>query len=117
MAIRRVLTKYLSESQSVANGGTGYTAVVNMRAATGYAAILYTEELAGSSVTITQQCSLDGDTFYDPTDKDGSAVGAVQAACTATGYFQYSPVIAPYIRYKVVAAADSTFSMKLVSQE
>jgi len=119
MSIARVLTRNLSISQTVTASATGYTESLNFRAAKGYAAILYTEELAGSSVTITQQCSLDNVTFYDPTDADGTALGEVAAALTADRYTQFSPVIAPFIRFKVVAAAgqSSVFSMKLVSME
>ena len=60
-------------------------------------------------VTITQQCSLDGTTFYDP-ETASAAAGAVEDTITATAgrYLSYTPVLAPYIRFKVVETGETS---------
>jgi len=69
------------------------------------------------SITITQQCSLDDVTFYDPEDADG-AVGAVEDTITATAgrYLSFTPVLAPFIRFKIVenGTAETAVTLELV---
>lgn len=57
------------------------------------------------SITITQQCSLDNTTFYDPETASGAS-GAVENAITVTTgrYISFTPVLAPYVRFKIVEA-------------
>ena len=104
---------------AVSQAATVYSDPMLFRKATGDIAILVT--IAGTtSITITQQCSLDGITFYDPTDASGNALGAVIATSgAATKYISYSPVLANYIRYKVVEnnTGAATVTIKVVSQE
>jgi hypothetical protein len=58
---------------------------------------------AASNITVTQQCSLDNVTWYDPTNEAG-AIGAVENAITVTAgrYLSFTPVLCDYIRFKVV---------------
>ena len=57
------------------------------------------------SITVTQQCSLDNVTWYDPTNEAG-AIGAVENAITVTTgrYLSFTPVLCDYIRFKIVEA-------------
>lgn len=105
-------------ASTVANGATIYSTSFNGEYASGFRAVLIT--LAGSpSVTITEQASVDGTTFYDAVDNTGTAVGAVASAITSTAgvYVVYAPVLARHNRLKVVAAAASTVSLTITSSE
>jgi hypothetical protein len=55
------------------------------------------------TVTVTQQCSTDNKTWYDPENAAG-AVGAVEDTITVTTgrYLSFTPVLCDYIRFKVV---------------
>jgi hypothetical protein len=55
------------------------------------------------SITVTQQCSLDNVNWYDPETASGAA-GAVEATVTVTTgkYISFTPVLAPFIRFKIV---------------
>jgi len=66
------------------------------------------------SITVTQQCSLDDVTWYDPTNEVG-AIGAVENAITVTPgrYLSFTPVLCDYIRFKVVQGAGATTSVTL----
>jgi len=57
------------------------------------------------SITVTQQCSTDDVTFYDPETAAGAA-GAVENAITVTTgrYLSFTPVLAPFVRFKIVEA-------------
>lgn len=82
--------------------------------ATVYSNVLGVGDLAGhvgvrlistaGSITVTQQCSIDGTTFYDPVDTSATALGQVVAVQTVTTGVYVVPdvVLAPYIRYKIV---------------
>lgn len=65
-------------------------------------------------IDVTQQCSIDDVTFYDPTDVSG-AVGAVEDTITVTTgrYISFTPVICPYVRFKVVQGAGATTNVTL----
>ena len=105
-------------ASTVANAATIYSTSYDANYASGFAAALV--QLAGSSnVTITQQASIDNTTFYDVVNSAGSAQGAVLSAGTGTApfYIQFSPVVAKYNRFKVVAGAASTVSISVVYSE
>ena len=108
-----LLTKQILASQSV--NGTVYSGAIEFKRAKGFCGMLMI--VGGVSTTVTQQVSLDGSTFYDPVDSDGNALGQVCSAITADAYHQFSPVIAPYIRFKFVTTGASVTAAKLVSQE
>jgi hypothetical protein len=68
------------------------------------------------SITVTQQCSLDKVTWFDPETASGAA-GAVEDGITVTTgrYLSFTPVLCEYIRFKVVAtsAAETAVSLEL----
>lgn len=102
-----------------ADNGTVYTDSKKFRSTTGFITILVTSSAAGS-VTITQQCSKNNIDWYDPIDSDANALGQVIAAMGATTYYiQCSPVLAPYIRYKVVedGTLATAVTLDLIYQE
>ena len=78
-----------------------------------------------TSMTITQQCSLDGLNWYDPVDKANAALGTVAATFTSTigvttsRYIQFDPVLTPFIRFKVIEAGTGAgaITIKLFYQE
>lgn len=106
----------LASAKSVLNGVTDYSDSCYIARCAGYVAVLITLT-AGSNVTITQQISDDDVTFYDPVDTDGTAVGAVYTALLTTKYIQFAPVVGRYVRFKIVAGADSVVTIKLFSKE
>jgi hypothetical protein len=61
------------------------------------------------TVTITQQCSTDNVTWYDP-ETASAAAGAVEDSITATAgrYLSFTPVLCPYIRFKVVETGEAS---------
>jgi len=106
----------LCDSKSVLNGVTAYTDSCNIRFAQGYMATLIVLG-GGSSVTITQQCSLDNTNWYDPIDIVGTPLGIVYTTLLASSYIYFSPILAVWMRFKIVAGADSVVTMKIISKE
>lgn len=98
---------------SVSQSGTSYSEAIETKKSTGFSAMLIT--VAGSgSVTITQQCSLDGVTFYDAVKYDGTAIGQViSSMLVGSKYVQFAPVLAPFLRFKVVEDGISTATVTL----
>lgn len=105
---------------TVANAATIFSSTYSSEYASGFSAVLVNLAGTSPSVTITQQTSIAGTTWHDPVNAAGSALGAVLTAGTGTAigiYVQFSPVVAPYSRFKIVAAADSTVSITVVQSE
>lgn len=105
-------------ASTVANGATIYSRNYNSEYATGFRSVFI--QLAGSSsVTVTEQASVDGTTFYDPVDNTGTAVGAVATTLTTTTgvFIVYAPVLTLHNRLKVVAGAASTVTLTVVTSE
>lgn len=103
---------------AVAQNGTSYSESFAAAQVKGYNAMLVTS--SAGSITVTQQCSLDNTNWYDPVDGLGSAVGQVAAAMTAsTKYIQPDPVLAQYVRFKVVEGnvAATTVTIKVLTLE
>ena len=111
------VTSTLSSAQAVAQNTTVYSNKISVDDLAGHVAIRIIS--TAGSVTITQQCSLDGVTFYDPVDTAGTALGQVVAAQTVTTGIYVVPdvVLAPFIRYKIVEGnvAASAVTINLVS--
>lgn len=111
------ITTNLASALAVAKNATVYSSKVSVDDLAGHVAIQIVS--TAGSVTITQQCSLDGTTFYDPTDTAGNALGQVVAAQTVTTGIYVIPdvVLAPYIRYKIVEGnvAATAVTINLVS--
>lgn len=110
----------VADEVAVTKAGTSYSDAFRFTGASGFVAVQITTD--AGSVTITQQCSLTGetDTWYDPVDSAGAALGAVVAAMTVgTKYIQPDPVLAPFIRYKIVEGnvAIAAVSITLVCQK
>lgn len=92
----------LANAQAVAQAATAYSSSLDFRGCVGNVA-LFIASTAGS-VTISQQCSLDNVTFYDPEDTSGGALGVVRSALTVTTgkYVPFTPVLATWTRFKIV---------------
>jgi hypothetical protein len=74
---------------------------------TGVACVLITTSTA-QNIAVTQQCSTDNKTWYDP-ETAAAAAGVVDSSITAasTVYMSYTPVLCDYIRFKVVNSGTS----------
>jgi len=108
-----IITKKLN---AVSINGTSYSSSMEFKRAAGYCGMEI--KLASAiSTTITQQCSIDNNIWYDPVDADGNALGQVCSGITADCYKQISPVIAPFIRYKIVTASAVVVTINVVSKE
>lgn len=66
------------------------------------------------SITVTQQCSTDKVTWYDPETASGAA-GAVEDTITVTTgrYLSFTPVLCDWIRFKVVEAGTAATNVSL----
>jgi len=66
------------------------------------------------SITVTQQCSVDDSTWYDPENADGDT-GAVEDTITVTTgrYLSFTPVLAPFVRFKVVEDGTAATNVTL----
>lgn len=106
----------LMSANAISSGTTEYSTSTPFQSSLGFNAILITLT-AASNVTISLECSEDNSTFYTPYDSEGNVLGTVCTNLTATRYIQFTPVLAPYIRFKVVASADSTVTIEYFFQE
>lgn len=107
-------TLQVLSTTTVANGATIYSNSYSGDKETGFSYAFI--QLSGtSSVTVTQQGSLDNTTFYDVVSSAGSALGAILTTGTSTAgiFVQFDPVFAPYKRLKIVAGAASTVAITL----
>lgn len=66
------------------------------------------------SITVTQQCSTDNVTWYDPETSAGAA-GAVEDTITVTTgrYLSYTPVLSDWLRFKVVENGTASTNVTL----
>jgi len=66
------------------------------------------------SITVSQQCSIDNETWYDPETSSGAA-GAVEDTITETTgrYLSFTPVLTPWIRFKVIEADNAATAVTL----
>jgi hypothetical protein len=92
------------ESVAVAQNATEYSEIFRHDKSSGYSGMLIT--VSAGSVTVTQQCGLeDNGLFYDPVDASNTALGSVVTTMGAgTRCVQYDPVMAPFVRFKIVEA-------------
>ena len=109
----------LRNAVSIVKAATEYSDSTKFRSTTGYSCM---KIVIGTtcSVVITQQCSTNNVVWYDPIDISATALGTVGTFKTAgTYYVQFSPVMAPYIRFKLVEGdvAASAITLELVYQE
>ena len=92
------------------------TAIVTNNLIPDYAA-LHIKLSATATLTITQQCSIDGQDWQEPTSATNVATYIATGIIRATGtYIPFVPAIAPYIRLKLDANPTvTTATIKLVS--
>ena len=95
-------TKTMASALACGKNATVYSNVLGVGDLAGHIGIRLIS--TAGSITVTQQCSIDGTTFYDPVDTSATALGQVVAAQTVTAGIYVVPdvVLAPYIRYKIV---------------
>lgn len=120
MGQRGIIVDRIMAAQAIDAGSTSYTSAINSNNLVGtYAGILVGTNATGT-LLIKQQCSLDGITFYDPTNATSVAVGTIYQSLftvTTSKYIQFTPVIAPYIRFSVNAVvAAQTITVDYLSQ-
>ena len=114
MRIKQIV---LASALAVGKNATVYSSSLTMNEATGNVSVLVVS--TAGEVTITQQCSLDDTTWYDPKDKRNAALGEVVSAMTVGSRFvAFGPCVAPYMRFKIVEGnvAASAVSITLSRQ-
>ena len=115
-------SKVVLTNQSIDPGSTAYSLVLaafNMSNSGDDMQLPVLFQIAAGvtgAFTITEQCSLDGVNFFNPTNATSVAQGIVlQGNLIATAaYLTYTPVSAPYIRFKVVSTPAATVSMSVL---
>ena len=105
---------------TVGQNSTVFTGAFPFRTCNGYSSALVTN--AAGSVTITQQCSPDGQRWFTPVDSTNSSIGVVVTAMsvnTAGRYVQYNPVLCSFIRFQIIEIniAATTVGIILYPQE
>jgi len=111
MAVSQIEIIKLMDAVECQNGtanATKYSDSWSFRKCTGTAAV-FVISTAGT-LAITQQCSTDNVTWYDPVDISNGALGVVKAVQTATTglYVVYTPVLTEWARFKVVETTAKT---------
>lgn len=110
-----IAVKTVSNAQALTNGVTAYSNSIEINPWAGFAAVEVSAMTA--TATITQQCSSDNSTWYDPVDSSGNAMGAIATALAGTKYISFSPVLAKYVRLKYVPTVSGSITAKLVVEE
>jgi len=105
-------------AQAIAAGSTGYSSAIAALNMVGAYGAMHITVTATGVMTITQQASLDGATWLDPTNGTMIAAGLAYAATykVLTQYITFTPLVAPYIRFKVEPDVSVTMSLKYVAQ-
>ena len=129
MSVRQLAITKLMDRVVIAKAGTAYSDVMVFERCNGTATLkLVATSVGSATITISQQCSLNYDsnyptkaTWYDPIDDSAGAKGVVgtTVAMTSGMYITYSPVLTPFIRFKVVEGNTEacTVSLTLSFQE
>ena len=111
-----VSKELLMDSVAMARHDTHYSNSRKFDDCDGTAIVKFTKVSAGS-ITITQQCSLDNENWYNPETASGAA-GAVEASMTgaADKYISYTPVLCSFIRFKLHEedTAATTVTLELI---
>ena len=97
----KISVNLLAKAKAVAQQATVYSDSCAFDRCEGNAALLIIS--TAGSITVTQQCSWDDLTWYDPETAAGAA-GAVEDTITVTTgrYLSFTPVLAPFVRFKIV---------------
>jgi hypothetical protein len=112
---RSIVSKeVLMSAVAVAINDTHYSNSRKFHDCDGTATLKIISSGTDSSITITQQCSLDNVTWYNPTNEAG-AIGAVENAIgpTTGRYLSFTPVLCDFIRFKVAQGAGATATVTL----
>jgi hypothetical protein len=119
MGQRWLSATQVMSAQNIFAGSTGYSVSVNQLNQVGAYAALQIAMSPTTGLTINHQCSIDGITFWTPTNATAVTAGNILATgvTTATAtYVTFTPVVAPYVRYSVVPIASSTVTLSVVLQ-
>ena len=110
----------LADGAASAGSDTTYTSSMKFDTSTGDVA-LKVDMVGAKTWTVTQQCSKDDHNWYDPTDGNETAIGAVCSTTTTAVSKWIVPTLAPapYIRFKVVSgtAGATTYSISVIFSE
>lgn len=111
----------LMDKETLTAGDTHYSSSMKFDRCTGTVCVFIVLTGTGTA-TISQQCSMDDITWYDPENASGAALGTVctSHAATTGAYISYSPVLTSSIRFKVVETgglAGTIATVKLIFQE
>lgn len=105
----------LMDGITVAKAGTSYSTARRFWDCDGSVAVIIAS--SAGSISVSQQCSIDNINWFDPI-ASAEAVGVVGTGITVTTgiYVAYTPVLADYIRFKVVEAnvAETVVTLTLV---
>jgi len=106
-------------NEAIDKAATRYSKACSFRECAGSVAVIITT--TAGTITVSQQCSQDGVTWYDPTDTAAGALGVVRTALEVTTgiYTPFTPVMCEYIRFKVVEAnvATTTVTIRLIFRQ
>ena len=120
MSARIVGRQKLMDAVSVTRNTTAYSLSMPFDRCTGTVIVIFLS--TAGVVTITQECSLNDVTWYAPVDANAAVLGTIctsRAGGTTVYYTSYSPVMAPYIRYRVTETntATTVVTLTLMFQE
>lgn len=110
------------KATALSNGTTYYTDPIQTKYSKGWSVLLVLLTGGSDSVTISLEVSDDGGTFYSPYTTDGSSLtdaGGIATSLTTSSWIDISSRVrlAPWCRFKIVAGANSTMTMKYSQQE
>ena len=122
MSRSRIAVIQLAKAMAIVKNTTVYTDSCKFNTAEGDVCVWIAHVSAsGENLAISQQCSIDDRTWYDPVNATPAALGSVATAQAATAgvYISYTAVLAPYIRFKIVAANtnDTVLELKVIFRE
>lgn len=116
---RTIHRQKVLDAVSVSQNTTAFTDAFEFNKCSGDASVLIAT--TAGSITVTQQVSFDKISWFDPVDDTAAALGTIAAALTVnTGrWVAYSPVLAPYARFKIVEGnvAATTVTVTTLFQE
>lgn len=107
--------KTVSTAQTLTNGTPAFSNAVQIKTWGGFAALEVKAMTA--TATISQQCSVDGATWYDPTDNAGNALGLIYTGLSTTKYIEFSPVVTKWVRLKYSPTGSGSITANLVIVE
>jgi hypothetical protein len=107
--------KTVSNAVTITNAVNSFSNSFEMIVWAGFAAIEVVSNTG--TVTITQQCSTDNVTWYDPVDKTGAALGAIATALATSAYIEFDPVVSKYVRLKYAPTGSGTITVKVIISE